>query len=44
MVTVVLMIMERKFGYDFGDATKYTPTIEFIGASLTALGCACIML
>jgi hypothetical protein len=41
MVTVVLMIMEKKFNYNFGDATKYTPTIDFVGAALTAVGSYC---
>ena len=41
MITVVLMILEEKFGKNFGDATKWTPALDFVGAVVTAASCAC---
>ena len=41
MITVVLMILEEKFGKDFGDATKWTPTLDLFGAIITATFYAC---
>lgn len=41
MITLVLMILEAKFDKNFGDATKYTPMLDFIGAAATAIACTC---